>query len=158
MIGTRSAAATKRVAAALAGALAPCPVLLQGPLGAGKTTFTQGFVHALTGGAGLRVQSPTFAFARTYPTAPAVHHLDLYRIEDEESAEALGLDEMMRDGQAFSLVEWADRCPALCASLNPRLEIVFPDNPSASRRLRFRGFGVEVGALEKILRNASANR
>jgi len=113
-VSTTSGAATRRVAAALARALTPpCVVLLHGDLGAGKTTFAQGFVHALSGGAELRVQSPTYALARTYETTPPVHHLDLYRLDDESVAHDLGLLEMLSDADAFALVEWPERAPSL---------------------------------------------
>ena len=87
---------------------APLVILLDGDLGAGKTTFTRGFVGALPGGAGVLVQSPTFALARTYATTPPVHHLDLYRLDSgvERALEELGIIDMLSDDNAFALVEW----------------------------------------------------
>lgn len=106
-VTSSSAVATERLAAALARALrAPCVVLLDGDLGAGKTTFARGFVRALSGGADVVVQSPTYALARTYPTSPPVHHLDLYRLDDVEGARDLGLLEQIEDDDALVLVEW----------------------------------------------------
>lgn len=84
----------------------PLVLLLEGELGAGKTAFVRGFVRALPGGEGVVVQSPTFALARSYPTTPPVHHLDLYRLADARGLEELGLMELLRDQGAFSLVEW----------------------------------------------------
>lgn len=87
---------------------APVVVTLRGDLGAGKTTFVRGFVRALSGSDDVVVQSPTFALARTYPTTPPVHHLDLYRLVDQPGAERalvdLGLFDLVEDG--VSLVEW----------------------------------------------------
>jgi tRNA threonylcarbamoyladenosine biosynthesis protein TsaE len=105
---TSSEEETEAFAAELARTLKPCVLLLEGELGAGKTTFTRGFVSALPGGAGVTVQSPTFALARTYPTTPPVHHLDLYRLETgvERALIELGLMEMLTDENAFALVEW----------------------------------------------------
>jgi tRNA threonylcarbamoyladenosine biosynthesis protein TsaE len=105
---TNSDAETEAFAAELARTLQPCVLLLEGELGAGKTTFTRGFVSALPGGAGVTVQSPTFALARTYPTTPPVHHLDLYRLDAgvERALIELGLMEMLTDDAAFALVEW----------------------------------------------------
>jgi len=134
VVPTSSAASTRRVAAALAQLLAPpACLLLEGPLGAGKTTFVRGFVDGL-GGAALRVQSPTFALAHTYPTVPPVHHLDLYRLEGEDAAFDLGLSDLVSDPDAFACVEWAERAPGLFAGLR-RVRIRFPENASRSRRL-----------------------
>ncbi len=110
-----SAKATKAFAASLAQRLKPPLVLLlSGPLGAGKTTFVQGFVAALAGGDGLVVQSPTYALMRTYATSPPVHHLDLYRLHErgnvgaglnvEDELHALGIMDALDEG--FSLIEW----------------------------------------------------
>ncbi len=132
---TTSAASCRRVAALLAASLEPPVVLaLLGPLGAGKTTFVQGLVAALPGGRDLRVQSPTFALARTYETTPPVHHMDLYRLDDEEAARDLGLLEMASDERAFTCVEWPERAPSILAA--PRVLLVrFAANASRRRKL-----------------------
>ncbi len=111
-VTTSSAKATEAQAAGLAqqwlaAGRMPLVVHLEGDLGAGKTTFVRGFVRALPGGADVVVQSPTFALARTYPTTPPVHHLDLYRLQetgDAHSVVELGLVDLCSDG--FSFVEW----------------------------------------------------
>lgn len=108
----RGAGATEAFGARVARAVKPpLIILLEGDLGMGKTTFARGFVRALPGGARVTVQSPTFALARSYPTQPVVHHLDLYRLEQGSLAgghglEALGLLDMLEDPDALSLVEW----------------------------------------------------
>lgn len=108
-VRSTSGAATKRVAARLALELvAPVTLALRGDLGMGKTTFVQGLVAALPGGESLRVQSPTYALARTYPCSPAVHHLDLYRLEDESAAYDYGLTEMLAEPDAIACVEWPE--------------------------------------------------
>lgn len=155
-VTTRSALATRRVAGALARALRPPAVLaLHGDLGAGKTTFVQGLVHALPGGKDLRVQSPTFALARTYPTRPPVHHVDLYRLDDEEAARHLGIEEMVGDPEALSCVEWAERGPGLLPAerlLHIRLEGI-----GRRRRIRLEGdtsVVEDTRALKQALRAA----
>lgn len=82
-------------------------VLLDGPLGAGKTTLVQGFAAGI--GALKPAASPTFVLAHSYPGGRLpVWHLDLYRIETEAEIDELDLDLYMpRDGVA--LVEWAER-------------------------------------------------
>lgn len=108
----RSASATERLGARVARAVrAPLVLLLHGDLGMGKTTFTRGLVTALSGGRDVVVQSPTFALARTYPTAPVVNHLDLYRLDEGSlrgghGLEELGLLDLLQDPGALSLVEW----------------------------------------------------
>nr|WP_067353416.1 tRNA (adenosine(37)-N6)-threonylcarbamoyltransferase complex ATPase subunit type 1 TsaE [Microbacterium hydrocarbonoxydans] len=78
-------------------------LILTGPLGAGKTTFTRGLAEGL----GVRgpVQSPTFVIARTHPSlvgrAPLVH-VDAYRLGSEAELEDLDLDL----ARAVVVVEW----------------------------------------------------
>lgn len=111
---TRSEAETEAFAAEIARRVRPPLVLLlEGDLGAGKTAFVRGFVRALPGGERAVVQSPTFALARSYPTTPRVHHLDLYRLAGAHGLEELGLLELVHDEGAFCFVEWPrDLAPA----------------------------------------------
>lgn len=94
----------------------PALITLEGPLGAGKTTFAQGFGEAMGIPPG-EVASPTFALADIHRGGVArVNHLDLYRLGgDGPPEEALrefleaGLDECLDFG--YSLVEWPERLP-----------------------------------------------
>lgn len=104
---TADAAATEAVAAELAGALGPGDVVLvEGELGAGKTTFVRGACRAL--GVEGPITSPTFALANRYRAGGGliVSHLDLYRLGglDQEDPDLLG-DYLGPDRLAF--VEWA---------------------------------------------------
>lgn len=80
--------------------------LLTGPLGAGKTCFTQGIARGL-GVAGY-ARSPTFVLATRYQGRLTLHHVDLYRINDSLEAWDLGLEEML-SSDGICVVEWADR-------------------------------------------------
>jgi|SRR5579864_1473123 len=103
------AGATRALGAAIARAVPPGSViLLEGPLGAGKTTFVQGAVDAL---GAVHAASPSFVVAHEYPGGPfPIWHLDLYRVESLSEIEDLDLAQYMpADGIAF--VEWANRDP-----------------------------------------------
>ena len=87
-------------------------IALSGNLGAGKTTFVQGFVAAL--GVTDRIQSPTFVLMKIYSLTRRKHikhlvHIDAYRIESFHEIEHLGLRELFNDKDAVILIEWADR-------------------------------------------------
>lgn len=80
-------------------------VVLAGPLGAGKTTFAQGFARGL--GVTGPVTSPTFTLVRQYPcTLGELVHADVYRLDHLAEVEDLGLAELVERGVA--LVEWGD--------------------------------------------------
>lgn len=87
---------------------------LVGAMGAGKTTLCRSIAKGYGVTHLAEVSSPTYAYAHEYH-APCgrLHHLDFHRITNVESAWALGLDDVLSDAQAPSLVEWADLCPEL---------------------------------------------
>lgn len=119
VITTRNAQETQKVASLLASEVqsietARAVVLaLNGELGAGKTTFTQGFCRAL--GIKDRITSPTFVLMKIYQRAGArqkfkhVVHIDCYRIDQPDELMRLGLEELLADPDAIILIEWADR-------------------------------------------------
>ena len=80
-------------------------VLLNGDLGAGKTTFTQ-FVFAALGVRDV-VNSPTFAILKSYEGIFSLHHFDTYRITTEEAIEA-GFDEIINDKNSVIFIEWSE--------------------------------------------------
>jgi tRNA threonylcarbamoyladenosine biosynthesis protein TsaE len=77
---------------------------LMGDLGAGKTTFTQGFLKGF--GFRKRVQSPTFVIMRRHGR---VFHIDAYRLKKAEQMSVLGFDEILRDPRNVILIEWPER-------------------------------------------------
>jgi tRNA threonylcarbamoyladenosine biosynthesis protein TsaE len=101
-------AATRALAARLAPALRPGDsVLLEGPLGAGKSEFARALLRAAAGDPALEVPSPSFSLVQGYdlPAGPA-HHFDLYRLSGPAEVAELGWDEAR---QGVVLVEWPDR-------------------------------------------------
>lgn len=88
-------------------------ILLDGPVGAGKTHFARAFIRARQGDAAEDVPSPTFTLVQTYddPTGTEIWHADLYRLSDPSELDELGLDEAQ--DSAICLIEWPDRLEAL---------------------------------------------
>lgn len=94
---------TQRFAERLAVLLQPADLLaLEGDLGAGKTTFTQGLARGL----GVRsvVNSPTFTIIKEYQGSLPLYHMDVYRVGDD--VDSLGLDDYFF-GEGICVVEWA---------------------------------------------------
>ncbi len=101
-------------------------VCLEGDLGAGKTTFTQGLAAAL--GVSGRVTSPTFCIVQehrssslpTHPSSLIPHplflvHMDLYRLHGEDDVLAIGWEDYLAEG-AILVVEWPERAGSLIPS------------------------------------------
>jgi len=102
-----SEAETRKLGARLAAGLtAGAVVLLEGQLGAGKTTFVRGVLEAL--GHHGPVRSPTFNLIQSFTTNPPVMHADLYRVS---SYHGIGLEDYM--DTHVCLIEWPDRALGL---------------------------------------------
>ena len=85
-------------------------VLMTGGLGAGKTLFAKGVLNAV--GFDIdEVTSPSFTLVNLYQTGQFdVYHIDLWRLDVAANpAEAVGLDEILENPKAVTLIEWADR-------------------------------------------------
>ena len=127
---------TWELAKKLAAELKPGDVIcLEGDLGAGKTTFTQGLAAAL--GVPGRVNSPTFCIVQEHRSSPStlnpqpstlnpqpstlnpqpalLVHMDLYRLHGEDDVIAIGWEDYLAEG-AILVVEWPERAGALIPS------------------------------------------
>ncbi|HTS12702.1 MAG TPA: tRNA (adenosine(37)-N6)-threonylcarbamoyltransferase complex ATPase subunit type 1 TsaE [Candidatus Limnocylindrales bacterium] len=83
-------------------------ILLEGELGAGKTTLTKGIVSGLGAAREEEVTSPTFTLVHRYEGRTRVYHVDLYRVGDFHDLETLGLEDVFSE-DAVIIVEWSDR-------------------------------------------------
>lgn len=96
---------TYKIAAEVAGELLGGErIVLNGQLGAGKTTFTKGLALAL--GITKTVTSPSFTLLKSYQGRLKLHHFDMYRLEDISEVMELGFDEVLSDNTAVAVIEW----------------------------------------------------
>ena len=136
--------ATARLAeqfsAALPANTAGWTLLLEGELGAGKSTFARALIRTM--GHRGAVPSPTYTLVEPYDLPRGViYHVDLYRVSDEEELRYLGWTELEN---GFRLVEWPDRAPGLAAAADLRLELRYE---GAGREARFEGLSERGKAL-----------
>ena len=131
---------TWELARKLAAELKPGDVVcLEGDLGAGKTTFTQGLAAAL--GVRGRVTSPTFCIVQEHrrqsSNFPALLvHMDLYRLHGEDDVVAVGWEDYLADG-AILVVEWPERAGSLVPP-DARHVVFTRLEGEESRRIEFR--------------------
>lgn len=113
--------------------LAGWTILLNGELGAGKSTFARAIIRA-AGHTGP-VPSPTYTLVEPYQLPRGnIYHVDLYRVSDEEELRYLGWNEL-DDG--CRIVEWPDRAPGLLAQADLSLTFAYDGD----------GRSVEIEAL-----------
>ncbi|MEI6479535.1 MAG: tRNA (adenosine(37)-N6)-threonylcarbamoyltransferase complex ATPase subunit type 1 TsaE [bacterium] len=109
---------TKFFAASLAEKIISAPhkkagafvIKLNGDLGAGKTTFTQGFSKTL--GITRRITSPTFVIMKRHITKHGyyknLYHIDAYRMKQIKDMNPLGFVEIIKNPNNIILIEWAE--------------------------------------------------
>ena len=89
-------------------------VYLQGPLGAGKTTFVRAFLRAL--GCQDHIKSPTFTMVESYEIDhKPIYHFDFYRLHDISELEHIGLDDYFTQ-DSICLIEWPEKVEAALPS------------------------------------------
>ena len=123
-------------------------ICLEGDLGAGKTTFTQGLAAAL--GVPGRVTSPTFCIVQEHratspiplPSSPIPHpsllvHMDLYRLHGEDDVIAIGWEDYLAEG-AVLVVEWPERAGTLIPADARHVIFRHLDGEEESRQIEFK--------------------
>ncbi|WP_078415071.1 tRNA (adenosine(37)-N6)-threonylcarbamoyltransferase complex ATPase subunit type 1 TsaE [Priestia abyssalis] len=149
---TYSPEETMAIASKLARLLHPRDVLLlEGDLGAGKTTFTKGLAKGL--GITRNVNSPTFTIIKEYKGGRLpLYHMDVYRLDD--SFEDLGFDEYF-EGDGVTVVEWAhliqEQLPVQLLQINLYHE------EEAARRLELKARGQHyIDLCKELLKNENS--
>ena len=123
---SRSADDTEAIGRTLASRLAAGDVvLLEGDLGAGKTTLIRGLADGLDGDPG-EVSSPSFVIIQTYrcgaPGIARLHHVDLYRLAERTAdLRELGIEDVLSDPDAVAAVEWPKAALATWVPADARL-------------------------------------
>ena len=113
-------------------------ITLGGNLGAGKTTLTQAIGQGLLVPAQCYITSPTFSLLHEYPGRIPLHHMDLYRLADEEEIEVLGFEDYLY-GEGLCVIEWPERLGSLMPEERLHIDIRFAGETARTAALT--GYG-----------------
>jgi tRNA threonylcarbamoyladenosine biosynthesis protein TsaE len=121
---------------------------LIGELGSGKTTLVKGIAQGLGVCDKEDVSSPSFVLIKEYPGRISLFHLDLYRLDDIQDIEGLGIEEYLFD-QGVCAIEWAEKMKML---LPDYLEIDLAVKGENIRELKFCAHSKRYEALVRRLK------
>ena len=114
--------------------------MLSGELGSGKTTLTKGIISGLGAAREEDVTSPTFTLVHIFHNHCKVYHVDLYRVENFQDLESLGLEDALGE-QAIVIIEWPERFTFRTDW--PRIDIRLEHAGGDSRRIAISGLSME---------------
>ncbi|MCB0129928.1 MAG: tRNA (adenosine(37)-N6)-threonylcarbamoyltransferase complex ATPase subunit type 1 TsaE [Caldilineaceae bacterium] len=130
-------------------------IALQGELGAGKTTLTQGIGRGL--GVTVRMTSPTFTLVNEYDgMAVRLIHMDSYRLGENHTdavaqAETFGVDELLDAPETVVVIEWADRLAELLPDDTLFVQLAYCPHELECRTLSVAGRGARPRAVVAAL-------
>lgn len=123
---------TQKIASDLAAKIKSGLIILEGELGAGKTTFIQAFAKALR--IKSKIKSPTFNILKKYEIPNSnifFYHIDCYRLKDHKDAEALGFKDIFKNKDSLVMIEWPERIRKI---LPKRITTVHIDHTGENKR------------------------
>lgn len=148
---THSADETREVGRILgSNALAGDLYLLSGPLGAGKTCLVQGIAFGL--GVAEYARSPSFVIVNQYRGRLKLYHIDLYRLEDAQEVQDLGLEEYL-EGDGVCAVEWPERAGPLFPPEHMWIGMDY-GRQECDRSIRFEARGIRYLTLLREMASA----
>lgn len=100
-------------------------ICMEGDLGAGKTTLTQGLAAFLHCG---NASSPTFNLMNIYEGDVPIYHFDLYRLNSEDDLYEIGFYEYVQEDGEIIIIEWPDRFPSSIPEDNLYIKIYEQEN------------------------------
>lgn len=131
----------------------PLLIAAHGDLGAGKTSLAQGIARGLGVDPRTYVNSPTFSLLQSHPVQDDddlyFHHLDLYRLEDEDELNTLGFDEVLSDGVGY--IEWPSRGTQLFNRPHWRVELHHPSEGIDGRILNLYLIGFDPAQTQALM-------
>ncbi len=141
-------AATEQLAALVCDRARPGDaILLQGPLGAGKSVLARAFLRHGAADPALEVPSPTFTLVQSYDLPRfRAHHFDLWRLEGPHGLPELGWEEALAD---VVLVEWPERLGALWP--DGALLIALVPEAGDARRAELHGWSERIESIRHAL-------
>lgn len=122
---------------------------LEGDLGSGKTVFVQGLARGLSVPETVYVTSPSYALIHEYPGRISLFHADLYRIEDPEGVDDLGLFDLLDEDNVLA-IEWGEK---IQEALPPEgMVIRFETTGDGSRKISVDAYGLQAVNVLRTLR------
>ncbi len=122
-------------------------LLLNGEMGAGKTTFTTSLCRQL--GVTEAISSPTFTLVNRYEGAIPIYHLDLYRLHHPSSLLDMDIDYYLFSADTIVIIEWAEKLDYLYP--DTFCELTFSHKSAHKRLLTIHSVGEDYAAFSEAL-------